>query len=137
VAACVQRRALDWGTLEVASRLRRALAEHDVTLLRGEPAVVVNPDPDRIVRVGELAIDVAAVSVRMGGVKVHMPWREFQVLLLLADNAGRALKAESLCSHIWDEGFVDATGNLKAHIARVRKRMKAHLGVDYIRTAAR
>jgi DNA-binding response OmpR family regulator len=134
VAAHERRRAQDWGTLEGASRPRRSLAEHDVTLLRGEPAVLVNPDPDRVVQVGELVIDVAGVSVRMAGERLHLPWREFQVLLLLADNADRVLSAESLCSHIWDEGFVDATGNLKAHIARVRKRMKAHLGVDYIRT---
>jgi DNA-binding response OmpR family regulator len=103
-------------------------------VLRGEPAVLINPDPDRVVQVGELVIDVAAVSVCMGGNKLHLPWREFQVLLLLADNAGRVLSAESLRRHIWDEGFVDATGNLKAHVGRLRKRMKQHLGADYIRT---
>ena len=105
-----------------------------MTLLRGEPQVLVNPDPDRVVEVGDVLIDVAAVSVRMAGERLHLPWREFQVLLLLADNAGRVLSAESLRGHIWDEGFVDATGNLKAHIARLRKRMRLHLGTDYIRT---
>jgi len=105
-----------------------------VALLRGEPAVLVNPDPDRLVQVGEMTIDVAALSVRMGGQKLHLPWREFQVLLLLADNVGRVLSAESMRGHIWDESFVDSTGNLKAHVARVRKRMKEHLGADYIRT---
>jgi DNA-binding response OmpR family regulator len=105
-----------------------------VTLLRGEPSVLINPDPDRVVTVGALTIDVAAVSVRMGTERVNLPWREFQVLLLLADNAGRALSADSLRVHVWDESFVDATGNLKAHILRLRKRMKQHMGVDYIRT---
>ena len=105
-----------------------------MTLLRGEPTVLINPDPDRIVEVGELVIDVAAFSVRMREQKLHLPRREFQVLLLLADNAGRVLSAESLRCHVWDEGFVDATGNLKAYIGRLRKRMNAHLGADYIRT---
>ena len=105
-----------------------------MTLLRGEAPVRIDPDPDRVVRVGDLVVDVAGLSVRMAGDRLHLPWREFQVLLLLADNAGRVLSAESLRSHIWDEGFVDATGNLKAHIARLRKRMKHHLGQDYIRT---
>ena len=103
-------------------------------MLRREPAVRLNPDPDRVVRVGDLAIDVAGVSVRMGDCKVVLPLREFQVLLLLADNAGRVLSADSIRSHIWDEGFVDATGNLKAHINRLRKRIEEHLGVGYIRT---
>lgn len=105
-----------------------------MTVLRGEPAVRINPDPDRVVRVGEITIDVAGVCVRLGEVKALLPLREFQVLLLLADNAGRVLSAESIRSHVWDEGFVDATGNLKAHILRLRKRIKQHLGVDYIRT---
>ena len=102
--------------------------------VRGEPAVLLNLDPDRVVRVGDIVIDVAGVSVRMGEQKMRLPLREFQVLLLLADNAGRVLSADSIRSHIWDETFVDATGNLKAHINRLRKRMKQHLGVDYIRT---
>lgn len=105
-----------------------------MTLLRGEPTVLINPDPDRVVEVGELVVDVAAVSVRMRGRTLHLPRREFQVLLLLADNAGRVLSADSLRSHIWHEGFVDVTGNLKAHVARLRKHMKQHLGADYIRT---
>lgn len=96
--------------------------------------MLINPDPDRLVEIGELVVDVAAVSVRIRGRKQHLPWREFQLLLLLADNAGRVLSAKTLRSHIWDEDFVDATGNLKAHISRLRKRMKEHLGVDYIRT---
>ena len=105
-----------------------------MTVLRGEPAVLINADPDRRVQVGDLTIDVAAVSVRIGEHRVSLPLREFQVLLLLADNAGRVLSADSIRSHIWAADFVDATGTLKAHITRLRKRMRATLGVDYIRT---
>lgn len=96
--------------------------------------MLIDPNPDRVVQVGDLVIDVAGVSVRMAGEKLHLPQREFQVLLLLADNAGRLLSAESLRRHVWDEDFVDTAGNLKAYIARLRKRMLQHLGKDYIRT---
>ena len=105
-----------------------------MTELRSEPVVRIDPDLDRVVHVGDLHIDVAGLSVRMAAEKLHLPWREFQVLLLLADNAGRVLSADVLGRHIWDEGFVDAAGNLKVHVARLRKRMKQHLGVDDIRT---
>ena len=105
-----------------------------MTLLRGEPAVLINPDPDRVVHVGSLLIDVAGVSVRMAGQKLYLPWREFQILLLLADNADRVLSNDAIRNHVWDEGFVDSAGNLKTHILRLRKRMKQHLGADYIRT---
>ncbi len=105
-----------------------------MSALRGEPAVFLNPDPDRVVQVGDITIDVAAVSVSLGGERQRLPWREFQVLLLLADNAGRVLSADSIRSHIWGADFVDTTGNLTAHILRLRKRVQRCLGVEYIRT---
>ncbi len=105
-----------------------------MAVLRNDAAVLVNPDPDRVVRVGKIKIDVAGVSVRLGGQKTALPLREFQVLLLLADNAGRALSVASILSHVWHPGFVDTHGNLKVQVNRLRKRMKAAMGVDYIRT---
>lgn len=49
-----------------------------------------------MVKVGDLVIDVTGVSVRMAGEKPHLPWREFQVVLLLVNDTGRVLSAQSL-----------------------------------------
>jgi two-component system OmpR family response regulator len=103
-------------------------------MLRRDPVVVVNPDPERLVRVGELEIDVAAVAVRWAGKRIEMPLREFQVLLLLADNAGRTLSRRSLAELLWGPDFDDVHGNLKIHVARLRRRIKAVGGDDVIRT---
>lgn len=105
-----------------------------VTRLRREPVVVVNPDPERVVRVGRLEIDVAAITVRYAGHRIQMPLREFQVLLLLADNAGHTLSPRALGAHLWDPGFEDVAGNLKIHISRLRQRLTAAGGVECIRT---
>ena len=105
-----------------------------MTTLRGEPVVNIDPNPDRMVRVGQLEIDVAAMAVRLDGTRLHLPLREFQVLLLLADNAGRVLSPASIGSHVWEPGFEDTHGNLKIHINRLRNRMRAHVDQDYIRT---
>lgn len=105
-----------------------------MTVLRSEPVVVVNPDPERVVRVGQLEIDVAAISVHCAGTRIAMPLREFQVLLLLADNAGRTLSPRSLSIQLWGPDFQDAAGNLKIHISRLRQRIRAAGGSDCIRT---
>jgi DNA-binding response OmpR family regulator len=105
-----------------------------VTVLRKDPVVVVNPDPERVVRVGELEVDVAAMAVRLAGQRIPMPLREFQVLLLLADNLGHVLSHASLVEHLWHPGFEDTHGNLKIHVSRLRHRLRACSSQDYIRT---
>ena len=110
---------------------RRAIT---VTLLRSEPVVVVNPDPERVVRVGRLEVDVAAVSVRYAGQRIDLPLREFQVLLLLADNAGRVLSPRSVTDQVWGPEFDDLHGNLKIHVSRLRRRLEAAGGTGVIRT---
>lgn len=105
-----------------------------MTVLRNEPVLVVNPDPERVVRVGQLEIDVAAIAVRCAGRRIHLPLREFQVLLLLADNAGHTLSPRALIAQLWGPDFEDTAGNLKIHISRLRHRIKAAGGDDCIRT---
>ena len=91
-------------------------------------------DPDRVLQVGELEIYPAGLSVRLGGVKATLPLREFEVLLVLAENAGRVIPVQALLDHAWGVGYTDNTGTLKVHVNRLRKRIKTALGVDYIRT---
>ena len=91
-------------------------------------------DPDRVLQIGELEIYPAGLSVRMGGVKATLPLREFEVLLVLAENVGRVIPAQALLDHAWGVGYTDNTGTLKVHVNRLRKRIKTALGVDYIRT---
>lgn len=105
-----------------------------MTVLRKDPVVIVDPNPDRLLRIGELEVDVAAMSVSVSGVRVDMPLREFQVLLLLADNAGRVLSHSSLVEHLWHPDFEDTHGNLKLHVSRLRHRMRAAGAADCIRT---
>lgn len=92
------------------------------------------PPSGPLLRVGRVELDPAALAVRVAGVKLALPLREFQVLLLLAENAGRVIPAQVLLDRIWGPGFVDRSGTLKVHVNRVRKRLLGALGVDYIRT---
>lgn len=92
------------------------------------------PGARGVVRVGEVEIDLDGLSVRVRGIKMALPLREFQLLLLMAENAGRVLPAKVLLDRVWGPGFVDTSGTLKVHVARVRRRLRGVLGVDYVRT---
>ncbi|HWH29683.1 MAG TPA: winged helix-turn-helix domain-containing protein [Mycobacteriales bacterium] len=103
-----------------------------MTLAQGpEPAP---DDASRVLRVGALEIDRDGLCISVGGVRMALPRREFEVLLVLAENAGRVLPARLLLDRVWGPGFVDGSGTLKVHVNRIRRRITGVLGVDYIRT---
>lgn len=89
---------------------------------------------ERMIKVGALEVYPAGLCVRVAGVKMVLPLREFRVLLELAENAGRVVPTRVLLDHIWGPGFADTTGTLKVHVGRVRRRLRTALGTDYIRT---
>lgn len=91
-------------------------------------------DPDRIVRVGEIEIYPAGLSLRIHGVKRTLPLREFEVLLVLAENAGRVIPFETLMEAAWGPSRGQRSETLKTHVNRLRRRIRSELGVDYIRT---
>ena len=91
-------------------------------------------DPDRVVHVGALEVYPAGLSLRINGVKSTLPLREFEVLLVLAENAGRVIPFDTLMEAAWGPSLTQRSGTLKSHVNRLRRRIKSELGVDYIRT---
>ncbi len=54
------------------------------------------------------------------GKAIHLPAKEFETLLLLVENNGRALSKEQMIRAIWQDAFVEE-GNLAKQISRLRK----------------
>ena len=90
--------------------------------------------PDARVVIGPLELYPPGLSLRLAGRRVLVAPREYQVLLLLAQQVDRVVTTRSLLDEVWGEGFVDAHGNLKAQVARVRRCLREHLAVDPVRT---
>jgi DNA-binding response OmpR family regulator len=81
--------------------------------------------PDKVLEVGELRLDPAAHDVRLRGLRMHLPPREFQLLHLLMRHAGRVVTRAQIASAVW--GHEDGRSNtVNVHICRLR----AHLGDD-------
>ncbi len=94
-----------------------------------------------LIETGELAIDLAARTVRIAGAEVRLTPTEFSLLALLARNRGRLMTHRDLLVTVWGAGYGDDTQVLRAHIANLRRKLDGPAGRTgehgaYIRTDA-
>jgi DNA-binding response OmpR family regulator len=74
-------------------------------------------------RVGDLAIDVAARRVFVKGCEIDLRPKEFDLLARLAAEPGVVVRREVLMSDVWDEHWFGATKTLDVHMAALRRRL--------------
>ena len=73
---------------------------------------------------GKLRINFISREVRISGKSKHLTPKEFNLLAVLARNAGRALTREELVTQAWGEQYQDATDSLKLYIHYLRKKLE-------------
>lgn len=76
------------------------------------------------VTVGRVSLDSDAHVVRVEGNQISMPLREFELLELLMNNAGRVLTRGQILDNIWGSNFIGDTKTLDVHIKRVRAKIE-------------
>ncbi|MBQ7369546.1 MAG: response regulator transcription factor [Clostridia bacterium] len=73
-----------------------------------------------VIRIGELALDSSTMTVTLGGEKLDLNKKEFELLKYCMQNTEVVLPRDVLLNEIW--GYVDSeTRTLDNHIARLRK----------------
>ena len=78
----------------------------------------------RLLKVGPVELNLDGMAVRVAGRSVHMAPKEFQLLALLMENAGRLLTRRQLLDAVWGEGYPDGNKTLEVHIRRLRKHLE-------------
>ncbi len=79
---------------------------------------------EEVVQVGEVALDPARHEVRLRGDEVQLPLKEFDLLEILLDNAGRVLTRETLIDRVWGSNYVGDTKTLDVHVKRLRAKLE-------------
>jgi len=69
---------------------------------------------------GKFLLDPNEKTLFADGIPVHIPAKEFETLLLLVQNNGRALSKEEMMAAVWQDSFVEE-GNLAKQISKLRK----------------
>ncbi|HUO48601.1 MAG TPA: response regulator transcription factor [Acidimicrobiales bacterium] len=78
----------------------------------------------RVLEVGEVKVDTDRHRVFVRGAEVHLRRKEFELLALLAGNAGRVLTRDTLIDRVWGTDYVGDTKTLDVHIKRLRNHLE-------------
>lgn len=106
-------------------RVRELVARMRTVLRRAEarPGAAEPDGIDDVVAVGDVTLDRDRYEVTVAGRKVDLPLKEFEVLALLMENAGRVVTRETLIDRVWGFDYVGSTKTLDVHIKRLRSRI--------------
>jgi DNA-binding response OmpR family regulator len=88
----------------------------------------------RILRIGIVELELDAHQARVAGTPIHLPHREFQVLHMLMDNAGRIVTRRQLLDTLWGTDHPDIHKTIEVHINRLRRRLRTPGKPEPIRT---
>lgn len=81
--------------------------------------------PRVILRVDHLEIDLTERRVRWFGTPVALTDHEFQLLVVLAEDPGRARTFNDLCRRVWGATFYGDIEVVHAAVKRLRKKLRA------------
>ncbi|OXM62598.1 response regulator transcription factor [Amycolatopsis vastitatis] len=87
---------------------------------RAHPAV---PEAG-LLRVGELEIDAAAMSVTRGGEELALTATEIRLLVEFAEHPNQVLSRQVLLKRVWDYGYVGDSRIVDAAVARLRAKVE-------------
>ena len=100
-----------FGMMEMVSRVRAVLR-------RSAPR-----PSERLLRVGELEMNLGEHTVTAGGRRVQLTLKEFELLHKFMANPGRAFTREQLLTPVWGEEFVGETRTVDVHIGTLRTKL--------------
>ena len=84
-----------------------------------------DPPATTVLEGGGIRLDPERFEVTVRGEPVHLPRKEFELLELLMENAGRVLTRETLIDRVWGSDYFGDTRTLDVHIKRLRAKCEA------------
>lgn len=104
---------------ELLARVRGAL-RRTVQLKEREPA----PPPREVVSFGDVEVDVAARTIRRAGAAVDITATEFDVLMCLVGERGRALSREEIFRRVWGPNHHGTPRTVDNFIQQLRAKLE-------------
>ena len=113
---------------ELVARIRAVLRRGGTASSNGETTAMNGADrfdaDHEAVTVGDVRLDPVSHEVVIRGATIAFPLKEFELLELLLENAGRVLTREVLIDRIWGHDYVGDTKTLDVHIKRLRAKVE-------------
>lgn len=89
---------------------------------------------DAPVQAGDFVVDPAAHTVLVAGRPVHLTPKEFDLLLLLARNAGKVMTHRVLLTSVWGAQSAQQPEYLRVFVGQLRKKLSGDAKKEYIQT---
>lgn len=80
--------------------------------------------PDQIVKVDELEINLSNFAVLKNGVEINLTAKEFQILSLLATNPNRVFTKGQIFESVWKDAYYGDDNVINVHIRRLRGKIE-------------
>ena len=82
-------------------------------------------EPDLVVEVGDLRLDVTDSRATRGGEEVHLTPTEWRIVEVLARRRGRLVRQAELLTAVWGPAYDTQTNYLRVHLASIRRKLEA------------
>jgi DNA-binding response OmpR family regulator len=114
-----------FGVRELAARMRAVLRR-------------TNPSPrppgvDGPQRLGSVVLDRRTRTVTVDGAPATLTRKEFDLLVLLAEDPGAVRTREEILSTVWDANWYGPTKTLDVHVASLRKKLGDPTVIETVR----
>ncbi|WP_166134279.1 winged helix-turn-helix transcriptional regulator [Nocardioides ochotonae] len=104
------------GPAELEARIKLAIAR---LAARREAA-----DPDaHVIRSGEVVVDDATYTAKIGGRALDLTFKEFELLKFLAQHPGRVFSRQQLLQEVWGYDYFGGTRTVDVHVRRLRAKL--------------
>ncbi len=107
---------------ELLARIRAMLRRTE--MLKEKPSFEEGTVPPMI-KVGNLVIDLARHQVSLGDSILDLSPKEFELLVFLARNRGRAFTRDHLLEKVWGYDYTGDTRTVDVHIRWLRRKLEA------------
>ncbi len=105
-------------------RLRELVARMRAVLRRRQGGTEAAEDGHEVIRLEGIELDTDSHEVRVDDQVVNLPLKEFELLALLMENAGRVLPRATLIDRVWGSDYVGDTKTLDVHVKRIRSKIE-------------
>lgn len=104
------------GPAELEARIRLAIGR-----LNAERNAA---DPDaHVIRSGEVVVDEATYTAKIGGRPLDLTFKEFELLKYLAQHPGRVFTRQQLLQEVWGYDYFGGTRTVDVHVRRLRAKL--------------
>ncbi len=112
---------------ELVARMRAVLRRSPEQNEHQRKGLIGSDNPvesHRAIEVGDVRLDPDRHEVTVGGEPVRLTLKEFELLEILLNNAGRVVRRETIIDRVWGYDYVGDTKTLDVHIKRLRSKIE-------------